>query len=95
MRMKRSIDKRSIDGMDVRFAFMAFAAVAALSAQGADAVGGVERLPSAFDGKTPVVVETKAFKLVINPDATARSLVVKATGEAMLEPRAYGRSSFS
>ena len=73
--------------MDVRVAFMTFVAVAALSAQGADAVGGVERLPSAFDGKTPVVVETKAFKLVINPDATARSLVVKATGEEMLEPR--------
>ena len=73
--------------MDVRFAFMAFAAVAALSAQGADAVGGVERLPSAFDGKTPVVVETQAFTLVIHPNATARSLVVKATGEEMLEPR--------
>ncbi|MBQ2632480.1 MAG: hypothetical protein IJG13_22605, partial [Kiritimatiellae bacterium] len=37
-----------------------------------------------FDGKTPVVVETKAFKLMINPDATARSLVVKATGEECL-----------
>ena len=37
-----------------------------------------------FDGKTPVVVETKAFKLTINPDATARSLVVKATGEECL-----------
>ncbi|MBQ3341149.1 MAG: hypothetical protein IJG84_04590 [Kiritimatiellae bacterium] len=52
----------------------------AASARGG-APAGVEMLPSEFDGKTPVVVETKAFRLVINPDATARSLVVKATGE--------------
>ena len=56
----------------------------AISAQGAKIVDGVEMLPSAFDGKTPVVVETEAFKLVINPDATARSLVLKATGEECL-----------
>ena len=73
--------------MEVRVAFMTFAAVAAISVQGAETVGGVERLPSVFDGKTPVVVETKAFRLEINPDATAKSLVVKATGEEMLEPR--------
>ncbi len=40
-----------------------------------------------FDGTTPVTVETKTFRLVINPDATAKSLIVKATGEEMLEPR--------
>jgi len=51
------------------------------------AVGAGDVLPSRFDGRTPVTVETKAFRLVINPDATARSLVVKATGEEMLEPR--------
>ena len=60
----------------------------ALSAQGAKIAEGIERLPSVFDGKTPVVVETKAFKLVINPDATARSLVIKATGEECLAPEA-------
>ena len=59
----------------------------AVSLMGAQIVGGVEMLPSAFDDKTPVVVETEAFKFVINPDATARSLVIKATGEEMLEPR--------
>ena len=50
---------------------------------------GAETRPSEylFDGKTPVVVETKAFRLTINPDATAKSLVVKATGAEMLEPR--------
>ena len=56
---------------------------AATAAAGADA--DIEMLPSAFDGKTPVVVETKAFRLTINPDATARSLVIKATGEECLE----------
>ena len=34
-----------------------------------------------------VTVETKAFRLVIGADATAKSLVVKPTGEEMLEPR--------
>ena len=34
-----------------------------------------------------VTVETKAFRLVIGEDAAAKSLVVKATGEEMLEPR--------
>ncbi|MBR3221608.1 MAG: hypothetical protein IKF72_05180 [Kiritimatiellae bacterium] len=69
--------------------------MAALGALAAVADGGtaaaqddVEMLPSAFDGKTPVVVETDAFKLVINPDATARSLVIKATGEECLAPEA-------
>ena len=62
-------------------------AVLTCMALAAFAAGAFEKLPTAFDGKTPVVVETKAFRLVINPDATARSLVVKATGEEMLEPR--------
>jgi hypothetical protein len=65
---------------------LAAAALFAVVACGAEA-DGVEMLPSAFDGKTPVVVETAAFRLVVNPDATARSLVLKATGEEMLEPR--------
>ena len=45
-----------------------------------------EKMPpeELYDGKTPVVVETRAFKLTINPDATARSLIVKATGEECL-----------
>ena len=60
----------------------------AISLQGAEVVDGVEMLPSAFDGKTPVVVETEAFRFVINPDATARSLVLKATGEECLAPEA-------
>lgn len=34
-----------------------------------------------------VTVETKAFKLVIGDDALAKSLVIKETGEEMLEPR--------
>ena len=34
-----------------------------------------------------VLVETSAFRLTIGDDATAKSLVVKATGEEMLEPR--------
>jgi len=34
-----------------------------------------------------VVVETKALRLVLGDDATAKSLVVKATGAEMLEPR--------
>ena len=59
---------------------------ASTAACGAGTANGVEMLPSAFDGKTPVVVETDAFKLVINPDATARSLVIKATGEECLAP---------
>ena len=49
---------------------------------------GVEMLPSEFDGKTPVVVETGAFRLEIGPDATARSLVVKATGEECISREA-------
>jgi len=45
-----------------------------------------EKMPpeELFDGKTPVVVETKTFRLTINPDATAQSLIVKATGEECL-----------
>ena len=45
-----------------------------------------EKMPpeDLFDGKTPVVVETKTFKLTINPDATAKSLIAKATGEECL-----------
>ncbi|MBR4653011.1 MAG: hypothetical protein IKO72_06585 [Kiritimatiellae bacterium] len=66
---------------------MIAAGLAAILATSAGAAPTFERLPSHFDGKTPVVVETKAFKLVINPDATAKSLVVKANGEEMLEPR--------
>ena len=62
-------------------AMLTVAALAAFAALAADT------LPSVFDGKTPVVVETKAFRLEINPDATAKSLVIKATGEEMLEPR--------
>ena len=62
-------------------------AMLALAAASACAVSAFEKLPTFYDGKTPVVVETAAFRLVINPDATARSLVVKATGEEMLEPR--------
>jgi hypothetical protein len=47
-----------------------------------------EEMPKTpFDGTTPVTVETKTFRLIINPDATAKSLIVKATGEEMLEPR--------
>ena len=34
-----------------------------------------------------VVVETPAFRLTISDEAVAKSLVVKATGEEMLEPR--------
>ena len=64
------------------------AAVFAASAHCAEIVDGVEMLPSYFDGKTPVVVETEAFRFVINPDATARSLVLKATGEECLAPEA-------
>ena len=60
----------------------------AISAYCAEIVDGVEMLPSYFDGKTPVVVETDAFKLTINPDATARSLVIKATGEECLASEA-------
>ena len=60
----------------------------AVAVYGAEIVDGVEMLPSYFDGKTPVVVETDAFKFVINPDATARSLVIKATGEECLAPEA-------
>ena len=47
---------------------------------------GAETMPpeGLYDGKTPVVVETKAFRLTINPDATARSLIAKATGEECL-----------
>ena len=49
------------------------------------AAGAVTMPPeSLYDGKTPVVVETKAFKLTINPDATAKSLIAKATGEECL-----------
>ena len=66
---------------------MAVAALCVLVAVAAGAAAAIERLPTFFDGKTPVVVETAAFRFVINPDATARSLVVKATGEEMLEPR--------
>ena len=58
------------------------AAVVTISAQCVEIVDGVEMLPSAFDGKTPVVVETDAFKLVINPDATARSLVINSSSVA-------------
>ena len=66
------------------FAVLCMAAAAVHAASAA----GYEALPSAFDGKTPVVVETEAFRLVINADATARSLVVKATGEECLAPEA-------
>ena len=62
-------------------AMLTVAALAAFAALAADT------LPSVFDGKTPVVVETKAFRLEINPDATAKSLVIKATGEEMLVRR--------
>ena len=62
-------------------------ALLALAAASACAASAFEKLPTFYDGKTPVVVETAAFRLVITPDATARSLVVKATGEEMLEPR--------
>jgi hypothetical protein len=62
-------------------------AMLVLAAAAACAASAFEKLPTFYDGKTPVVVETAAFRLVINPDATARSLVVKATGEEMLEPR--------
>ena len=41
------------------FALTAFAVFAAC---GAEIVDGVEMLPSHFDGKTPVVVETEAFR---------------------------------
>ena len=51
-------------------AMLTMAALAALAASAADT------LPSVFDGKTPVVVETKAFGLEINTDATAKSLVI-------------------
>ena len=68
----------------MRWGASILAVVVAIAAHSAEIV---DRLPSVFDGKTPVVVETKAFKLVINPDATAQSLVIKATGEEMLEPR--------
>ena len=34
-----------------------------------------------------VVVETTAFRLTVGDDAAAKSLVVKATGEELLEPR--------
>ena len=34
-----------------------------------------------------VLVETPAFRLTISDEAVAKSLVVKATGEEMLEPR--------
>ena len=49
-------------------------------------VAGAEPMPSEslYDGKTPVVVETKTFRLTISPDATARSLIAKATGEECL-----------
>ena len=65
----------------MKSAMLTVAALVAFAAPAAD------MLPSVFDGKTPVVVETKAFKLTINPDATAKSLMIKATGEEMLEPR--------
>ena len=52
------------------------------------AARSVELLPSVFDGKTPVVVETEAFRLTINPDATAKSLVLKETGEECIAPEA-------
>ena len=77
-------------GMNIRGMLVA-ALIAAVSAHCGAAADGVELLPSAFDGKTPVVVETKAFKFVINPDATARSLVLKATGEECLAPEAGQR----
>ena len=67
---------------------LALAAFSAFAVCGAETVDGVEMLPSHFDGKTSVVIETEAFRLVINPDATARSLVVKATGEECLAPKA-------
>ena len=66
----------------------ALGALAAVADGGGAVQGDVEMLPSAFDGKTPVVVETDAFKLVINPDATAQSLVIKATGEECLASKA-------
>ena len=63
------------------------AAAMSCAASAEDGGAKTEMLPSEFDGKTPVVVETKAFKLVINPDATAKSLVLKSNGEEILEPR--------
>ena len=49
-------------------------------------LGGIAAL-AALTAAADVTVETKAFKLVINDDATAKSLVIKANGEEMLEPR--------
>ena len=37
--------------------------------------------------KADVVVETSVFRLAVGDDAVAKSLVVKATGEELLEPR--------
>ena len=74
--------------MPSSFVLSAFCALLVLAARGADGVDDVEMLPSAFDGRTPVVVETEAFRLVINPDATAKSLVVKATGEECIAAEA-------
>ena len=61
-----------------------FALSCLIAATACAASADYEVLPSKFDGKTPVVVETEAFRLTINPDATARSLVIKATGEECL-----------
>ena len=66
--------------------FVSLGLIAAIA--GVSLAAGYEELPSAFDGKTPVIVETEAFRLVINADATARSLVIKATGEECLAPEA-------
>ena len=72
--------------LNFRKLMSALVVAAAFSVCGVETVDGIEMLPSHFDGKTPVVVETEAFKLVVNPDATARSLVIKATGEECLAP---------